>query len=156
MQFRLVLLVPSSYFLHFQDDCTNRDGISDDLSSEEDAEAMAQRILLCQNAEGASSDNSYEEQKRPLISLNQAVSQVLMLNLSHFPRNFLLWIMCCFSFVFGRSKKPLKVAETLIVSWNLNWSPQYIVRYGGKFTGLTFLSLTSAGISLPSEQTIIK
>ncbi|XP_068516202.1 protein PHTF1 isoform X1 [Anas acuta] len=59
-----------------QDDCTNRDGISDDLSSEEDAEAMAQRILLCQNAEGASSDNSYEEQKRPLISLNQAVSQV--------------------------------------------------------------------------------
>ncbi|KAM6232835.1 protein PHTF1 isoform 4-T4 [Spheniscus humboldti] len=60
-----------------QDDCTNRGGISDELSSEEDAEAMAQRILLRQNVEGASSDNSYEEKKkRPLVSLNQAVSQV--------------------------------------------------------------------------------
>ncbi|KAM6044458.1 protein PHTF1 isoform 2-T2 [Chlamydotis macqueenii] len=60
-----------------QDDCTNRGGVSDELSSEEDAEAMAQRILLRQNVEGASSDNSYEEKKRrPLISLNQAVSQV--------------------------------------------------------------------------------
>ncbi|XP_069627882.1 protein PHTF1 isoform X3 [Haliaeetus albicilla] len=58
-----------------QDDCTNRGGVSDELSSEEDAEAMAQRILLHQNVEGASSDNSYEE-KRPLVSLNQAVSQV--------------------------------------------------------------------------------
>ncbi|KAM6333242.1 protein PHTF1-like isoform 12-T15 [Alca torda] len=38
---------------------------------------MAQRILLRQNVEGASSDNSYEEKrKRPLVSLNQAVSQV--------------------------------------------------------------------------------
>lgn len=55
---------------------------------------MAQRILLRQNVEGASSDNSYEEKKkRPLVSLNQAVSQVLMLNLCHFPHNFLLWIM---------------------------------------------------------------
>ncbi|XP_009460705.1 PREDICTED: putative homeodomain transcription factor 1 isoform X2 [Nipponia nippon] len=59
-----------------QDDCTNRGGVSDELSSEEDAEAMAQRILLRQNVEGASSDNSYEEKKRPLLSLNQAVSQV--------------------------------------------------------------------------------
>ncbi|KAM6370146.1 protein PHTF1-like isoform 2-T2 [Pluvialis apricaria] len=59
-----------------QDDCTNRGGVSDELSSEEDAEAMAQRILLRQNVEGASSDNSYEEKKRPLVSLNQAVSQV--------------------------------------------------------------------------------
>ncbi|XP_074911879.1 protein PHTF1 isoform X3 [Buteo buteo] len=58
-----------------QDDCTNRGGVSDELSSEEDAEAMAQPILLHQNVEGASSDNSYEE-KRPLVSLNQAVSQV--------------------------------------------------------------------------------
>ncbi|XP_068275307.1 protein PHTF1 isoform X1 [Nyctibius grandis] len=58
-----------------QDDCTNRGGISDELSSEEDAEAMAQRILLRQSVEGASSDNSYEE-KRPLVSLNQAVLQV--------------------------------------------------------------------------------
>ncbi|KAM9596003.1 protein PHTF1 isoform 3-T3 [Morphnus guianensis] len=58
-----------------QDDCTNRGGVSDELSSEEDAEAMVQRILLHQNVEGASSDNSYEE-KRPLVSLNQAVSQV--------------------------------------------------------------------------------
>ncbi|KAM6114594.1 protein PHTF1 isoform 3-T3 [Phoenicopterus ruber ruber] len=60
-----------------QDDCTNRGGVSDELSSEEDAEATAQRILLRQNVEGASSDNSYEEKKkRPLVSLNQAVSQV--------------------------------------------------------------------------------
>lgn len=50
---------------------------------------MAQPILLHQNVEGASSDNSYEE-KRPLVSLNQAVSQVLMLNLCHFPQIFLL------------------------------------------------------------------
>ncbi|KFP27807.1 Putative homeodomain transcription factor 1, partial [Colius striatus] len=59
-----------------QDDCTNRGGISEELSSEEEAEAMAQRILLQQNVEGASSDNSYEEKKRPLVSLQQAVSQV--------------------------------------------------------------------------------
>lgn len=38
---------------------------------------MAQRILLRHSVEGASSDNSYEEKKkRPLVSLNQAVSQV--------------------------------------------------------------------------------
>ncbi|KAM7032475.1 protein PHTF1 isoform 2-T2 [Acridotheres tristis] len=60
-----------------QDDGTNRDGVSDELSSEEDAEATAQRILLHHSMEGASSDNSYEEKrKRPLVSLNQAVSQV--------------------------------------------------------------------------------
>ncbi|XP_072700895.1 protein PHTF1 isoform X9 [Ciconia boyciana] len=60
-----------------QDDCANRGGVSDELSSEEDAEAMAQRILLRQDVEGASSDNSYEEKKkRPLVSLSQAVSQV--------------------------------------------------------------------------------
>ncbi|XP_074971877.1 protein PHTF1-like isoform X4 [Phalacrocorax aristotelis] len=60
-----------------QDDCTNRGGVSDELSSDEDAEAMAQRVLLRQNMEGASSDNSYEEKKkRPLVSLNEAVSQV--------------------------------------------------------------------------------
>ncbi|XP_075578631.1 protein PHTF1 isoform X5 [Pelecanus crispus] len=60
-----------------QNDCTNRGGVSDELSSEEDAEAMAQRVLLHQNVEGASSDNSYEEKKkRPLVSLNQADSQV--------------------------------------------------------------------------------
>ncbi|XP_039941712.1 protein PHTF1 [Hirundo rustica] len=60
-----------------QDDGTNRDGVSDELSSEEDAGAMAQRILLHHSMEGASSDNSYEEKKkRTLVSLNQAVSQV--------------------------------------------------------------------------------
>ncbi|XP_041323670.1 protein PHTF1 isoform X2 [Pyrgilauda ruficollis] len=66
-----------------QDDGTTRDGASDELSSEEDAEdaedaeALAQRILLRPSMEGASSDNSYEERKkRPLLSLNQAVSQV--------------------------------------------------------------------------------
>ncbi|XP_069732035.1 protein PHTF1 isoform X2 [Phaenicophaeus curvirostris] len=60
-----------------QDDRTSRAGASDELSSEEDAEAMAQRVLLRQTVEGASSDNSYEEKKRrPLASLNQALSQV--------------------------------------------------------------------------------
>uniref|UniRef100_A0A8C4TQL7 Putative homeodomain transcription factor 1 n=1 Tax=Falco tinnunculus TaxID=100819 RepID=A0A8C4TQL7_FALTI len=60
-----------------QDDCTSRGGVSDELSSEEDAEAVAQKVLLFQNIEVASSDNSYEEKKkRPLVSLNQAVSQV--------------------------------------------------------------------------------
>ncbi|XP_027551082.1 putative homeodomain transcription factor 1 isoform X3 [Neopelma chrysocephalum] len=58
------------------DEGTNRDGISDELSSEEDTEAVAQRVLLPRSMEGASSDNSYEEKKRPLPSLNQAVSQV--------------------------------------------------------------------------------
>ncbi|XP_051664512.1 protein PHTF1-like isoform X1 [Manacus candei] len=58
-----------------QDEGTNRDGISDELSSEEDA--VARRVLLRRSMEGASSDNSYEEKKkRPLPSLNQAVSQV--------------------------------------------------------------------------------
>ncbi|KAM8988180.1 protein PHTF1 isoform 2-T2 [Ara ararauna] len=62
---------------HHQDDCTNRGGVSDELSSEEEAEAMAQHFLVRQNLEGASSDNSCEEKKeRPLVSLNQAVSQV--------------------------------------------------------------------------------
>lgn len=52
-------------------------GISDDLSSDEDAEAVAQRILLRRSVEGASSDNSYEDKNRnPLISPNQPVSQV--------------------------------------------------------------------------------
>ncbi|KFP82114.1 Putative homeodomain transcription factor 1, partial [Apaloderma vittatum] len=59
-----------------QDDCANTGGVSEELSSEEDAEAMAQRVLLHQNMEGASSDNSYEEERRPLLSLHQAVSQV--------------------------------------------------------------------------------
>ncbi|XP_064894834.1 protein PHTF1 isoform X4 [Columba livia] len=60
-----------------QDGCTNRGAVSDELSSEEDAEVTAQRILLRQNVEGASSDNSYEEKKkRPLVSLNYAVPQV--------------------------------------------------------------------------------
>ncbi|XP_054032328.1 protein PHTF1 [Dryobates pubescens] len=59
-----------------QEDSTIR-SVSEELSSEEEAEAVAQRTLLRQSVEGASSDNSYEEkQKRPLVSLNQAVSQV--------------------------------------------------------------------------------
>ncbi|XP_039389456.1 protein PHTF1 isoform X1 [Mauremys reevesii] len=60
-----------------KDGCTHTGGISDELSSEEDAEAMAQRILLRRSVEGASSDNSYEDKnKRPLTSSNQSVSQV--------------------------------------------------------------------------------
>ncbi|KAM6398834.1 LOW QUALITY PROTEIN: protein PHTF1 [Rhynochetos jubatus] len=59
-----------------QGDGAHGGGASDELSSEEDAEAVAQRVLLRQNVEGASSDNSYEEKnKRPLVSLGQAVSQ---------------------------------------------------------------------------------
>ncbi|KFU84424.1 Putative homeodomain transcription factor 1, partial [Chaetura pelagica] len=60
-----------------QGGCSTRGAVSEELSSEEDTEAMAQRVLLRQNVEGASSDNSYEEKRRrPLVSLNQAVSQV--------------------------------------------------------------------------------
>ncbi|XP_044869142.1 protein PHTF1 isoform X1 [Mauremys mutica] len=60
-----------------RDGCTHTGGISDELSSEEDAEAMAQRILLRRSVEGASSDNSYEDKNRkPLTSSNQSVSQV--------------------------------------------------------------------------------
>lgn len=67
---------------------------------------MAQRILLRQNLEGASSDNSCEEKKeRPLVSLNQAVSQVPTLNLCHFPHR-LFAMDNKFSFRFGRSQKP--------------------------------------------------
>ncbi|XP_038235408.1 protein PHTF1 isoform X1 [Dermochelys coriacea] len=60
-----------------RDGCTRTGGISDELSSEEDAEAMAQRILLRRSVEGASSDNSYEDKNRkPLTTSNQSVSQV--------------------------------------------------------------------------------
>ncbi|XP_037740815.1 protein PHTF1 isoform X2 [Chelonia mydas] len=60
-----------------RDGCTHTGGISDELSSEEDAEAMAQRILLRRSVEGASSDNSYEDKNRkPLTTSNQSVSQV--------------------------------------------------------------------------------
>ncbi|KAG6931479.1 putative homeodomain transcription factor 1, partial [Chelydra serpentina] len=60
-----------------RDGCTHTGGISDELSSEEDAEAMAQRILLRRSVEGASSDNSYEDKnRRPLTTSNQSVSQV--------------------------------------------------------------------------------
>ncbi|XP_030417615.1 putative homeodomain transcription factor 1 isoform X1 [Gopherus evgoodei] len=61
-----------------RDGCTHTGGISDELSSEEDAEAMAQRILLRRSVEGASSDNSYEDKnRRPLTSSNQSASQVI-------------------------------------------------------------------------------
>ncbi|XP_075766398.1 protein PHTF1 isoform X4 [Pelodiscus sinensis] len=60
-----------------QDGCTQIGTISDELSSEEDTEAMAQRILLRRSVEGASSDNSYEgKNRRPLISSDQSVLQV--------------------------------------------------------------------------------
>ncbi|XP_077695176.1 protein PHTF1 isoform X2 [Eretmochelys imbricata] len=59
-----------------RDGCTHTGGVSDELSSEEDAEAMAQRILLRRSVEGASSDNSYEDKNRkPLTTSNQSVSQ---------------------------------------------------------------------------------
>ncbi|KAM8795942.1 protein PHTF1 [Eudromia elegans] len=60
-----------------QHECTAIGGVSDELSSEEDAEAMARRSVLRQSVDGVSSDNSYEDnKKRPVVSLNQAVSQV--------------------------------------------------------------------------------
>nr|XP_048682962.1 protein PHTF1 isoform X2 [Caretta caretta] len=60
-----------------RDGCTHTGGVSDELSSEEDAEAMAQRILLRRSVEGASSDNSYEDKNRkPLTTSNQSVSEV--------------------------------------------------------------------------------
>uniref|UniRef100_A0A8C8VMX0 Putative homeodomain transcription factor 1 n=1 Tax=Pelusios castaneus TaxID=367368 RepID=A0A8C8VMX0_9SAUR len=56
---------------------THTGGISDEPSSEEDAEAITKRILLRRSVEGASSDNSYEDKnRRPLISSNQSDSQV--------------------------------------------------------------------------------
>uniref|UniRef100_A0A8C2YEZ6 Putative homeodomain transcription factor 1 n=1 Tax=Coturnix japonica TaxID=93934 RepID=A0A8C2YEZ6_COTJA len=51
-----------------------RDGASDELSSEEDAEAVAERILLRQHVEGASSDNSYEEKKKQCPDSRSCVS----------------------------------------------------------------------------------
>lgn len=105
MGLRLVLGVVLAVPL--QDDGTTRDGVSDELSSEEDAEAVAQSLLLHRSMEGASSDNSYEEKKkRPLVSLNQAVSQVPRWDLCCFPHLVLLWIMRWFSFGLGRSSKP--------------------------------------------------
>uniref|UniRef100_A0A8C2U3A5 Putative homeodomain transcription factor 1 n=1 Tax=Coturnix japonica TaxID=93934 RepID=A0A8C2U3A5_COTJA len=67
--------------LHFKEknklSDVEKNGASDELSSEEDAEAVAERILLRQHVEGASSDNSYEEKKKQCpVSLNQ-VKQAL-------------------------------------------------------------------------------
>uniref|UniRef100_A0A8C4VNX6 Putative homeodomain transcription factor 1 n=1 Tax=Gopherus evgoodei TaxID=1825980 RepID=A0A8C4VNX6_9SAUR len=71
-------LLSFRWLLFFQDGCTHTGGISDELSSEEDAEAMAQRILLRRSVEGASSDNSYEDKnRRPLTSSNQSVIQAI-------------------------------------------------------------------------------
>lgn len=91
-------------------------GISDELSSEEDAEAMAQRILLRRSVEGASSDNSYEEKNRkPLISSNQSASQVVLLDYLRIPQSLmLLQLNLLFFFVYSRSIKPLKIPETPI------------------------------------------
>ncbi|XP_036018822.1 protein PHTF1 isoform X1 [Mus musculus] len=51
-------------------------GISDDLSSEEDGEARTQMILLRRSVEGASSDNGYEVKNRRSILSRHLNSQV--------------------------------------------------------------------------------
>lgn len=51
-------------------------GISDDLSSEEDGEARTQMILLRRSVEGASSDNGYEVKNRKSILSRHLNSQV--------------------------------------------------------------------------------
>nr|AAH57340.1 Phtf1 protein [Mus musculus]AAH60177.1 Phtf1 protein [Mus musculus] len=51
-------------------------GISDDLSSEEDGEARTQMILLLRSVEGASSDNGYEVKNRRSILSRHLNSQV--------------------------------------------------------------------------------
>lgn len=51
-------------------------GISDDLSSEEDGEARTQMILLRRSVEGASSDNGCEVKTRKSILSRHLNSQV--------------------------------------------------------------------------------
>ncbi|XP_051054726.1 protein PHTF1 isoform X3 [Phodopus roborovskii] len=51
-------------------------GISDDLSSEEDGEARTQMILLRRSVEGASSDNGYEVKNRKSVLSRHLNSQV--------------------------------------------------------------------------------
>lgn len=52
-------------------------GISDDLSSEEDGEARTQMILLRRSVEGASSDNGCEVKNRKSILSRHLNSQVI-------------------------------------------------------------------------------
>jgi hypothetical protein len=54
-------------------------GISDDLSSEEDGEARTQMILLRRSVEGASSDNGYEVKNRRSILSRHLNSQVIFI-----------------------------------------------------------------------------
>lgn len=52
-------------------------GISEELSSEEDMDAMGQRILSRRSVEGAPSINNSENQSRkPAADTNQSVAQV--------------------------------------------------------------------------------
>jgi hypothetical protein len=51
-------------------------GVSDDLSSEEDGEARTQMILLRRSVEGASSDNGCEVKNRKSILSRHLNSQV--------------------------------------------------------------------------------
>lgn len=52
-------------------------GVSDDLSSEEDVEAQTQMILLRRSVEGASSDNGCEVKNRKSILAKHLNSQVI-------------------------------------------------------------------------------
>lgn len=54
-------------------------GVSDDLSSEEDGEARTQMILLRRSVEGASSDNGCEVKNRKSILSRHLNSQVIFI-----------------------------------------------------------------------------
>lgn len=52
-------------------------GMSDDLSSEEDGDAQTQMMILRRSVEGASSDNGYEVKNRKSILSRHINSQVI-------------------------------------------------------------------------------
>lgn len=54
-------------------------GISDDLSSEEDGEARTQMMILRRSVEGASSDNGCEVKNRKSILSRHLSSQVIFI-----------------------------------------------------------------------------
>ena len=54
-------------------------GISDDLSSEDDGEAQTQIMLLRRSVEGASSDNGCEIKKRKSMLSRHLATQVIFI-----------------------------------------------------------------------------
>ena len=58
-------------------------GMSDDLSSEEDGEARTQMMILRRSVEGASSDNGCEVKNRKSMLPRRANSQVTSVSVCH-------------------------------------------------------------------------